>query len=178
MGMMVLMAAAALVVMIVMLMAAAAFVVMIVVVMTAAAFMVMIVMLMAAAALVVMVVMMAAAAFMVMVMMIMAAATCMIMLMVMMAVCIAGSGRLPAVSGADHSTALHSPGNSDQFRDQCIRIFRCQPQLLGGKGNDCLLHRFMIVELFLDLCGAVGTVQILNDVYFSGHPDSSRCFNI
>jgi hypothetical protein len=161
---MVMTAAALVMFLVVMVMAAATLVVLLVVmVMAAAAFvMFLVVMVMTAAALVMflVVIMMAAAAIFPMFMMVM--------------------GRLPGsadsrsrIPGIDLRTALHRLGDPGQFRDQGIGIRRGQPQLLGSESDNGLLHLGMGVEFRLDLGSAVGAVQILDDVYLTGHGDTS-----
>ena len=130
---------------------AAAF--MVVVVVVAAIAFVVVIMVAAAAAFVIVVMVMAAAAFMIVVM-VMATAAFVIMFMVRF------MRRLVTmpVTGHDDNLMLHRPGDFCQLSDQCIRILRCQPQLLGGEGNDGLLHLGVGVELCLDLGSAVGAV--------------------
>ena len=152
--------------------AAAALVVMFMLVMMAAAALVVMLMpvMVAAAALVVMfmLVMMTAAALVVMLMpVVMAAAAFMLMLMFP-----AGTAWC-LIPGIDHHFILHRPGDPHQFLHQPIRIFRCQAQLLGGKGDGCRLHLGMFVEFFLNFGSAVGAVQIVNDIYFTGHNTAS-----
>jgi hypothetical protein len=154
------------VLMLVMMTAAALMIVMLVLVMmTAAAFMVMVLMfmMMTAATLVVMV-------FVLMVVTATAAAITMFMVMV--------PGRLPAsggsgIPGIDFHIALNGAGNSDQLRNQRIRVSRSEPQLLGGKGDDSLFHIGVGIEFRFNLGSAVGAVQILDDVDLAGHWDTS-----
>ena len=161
----------------------AAFVIMIVfvlMVMTAAALMVVVMLMMVtAAALMIMVMLMvvtAAAFVIVVVIVVMATAAFVAMIMLVFMVRLM-TGRLLAlgISGINHSTAFHRPGNPGQLRNQGIGVFRRKPQLLCGKGNDGFLHIFMIVEFLLDLRCTVGAVQIFDDIYFPGHSDPS-CF--
>jgi len=187
--------AAAFVIMLVvlMVMTAAAFVIMLVVlmVMTAAAFMIVVAvfMMVAAAAFMVMVVVLmvvAAAALVIMVVVFMVMTAAALVIMVMMLMVMTAAARmivmrmLPCwtltVSGIDLHFPFHCPGKLNQFRNQGIRILCRQPQLLGGKGDDGLLHTLMIVEFLFDFCCAVGAVQIVNDVYFSGHGCPSCLF--
>jgi hypothetical protein len=188
---MVMTAAAFVVVFVVMVMTAAAFVVVFVVmVMTAVAFvMLLMVMVMAAAALVmVFAVMVVAAAALVVLLgvMVMAAAALVMLLMVMVmtaaAVCTVfmvvvlfplPAGRPGSIPGVDLHAALNRPGNPDQFGDQGIRIRGSEPQLFGGEGDDGLLHGGVGIEFCLDLGGAVGAVQIVDDVYLPGHRATS-----
>ena len=139
----------------------------------------MVLMMMTAAALMVMPVvlmMMATTTLMVMLVMLMMMTAAAFMVMVLMVVMMPVFCRPLSVSGIDQHFPFHCPGNFDQFRNQSIRIFRCQPQLLGRKGNDRFLHSLMIVEFLLNLGSTVGAVQIVNDVYFSGHLGSSFMF--
>ena len=191
----VVMTTAAFVIMVVMLMvmtaAALVIMVMMLMVMTAAAFMVMVVMLMvvSAAAFVIMVVVfmvVTAAAFVIMVVMLMVVSAAALVIMVMMLMVMTAAThmivmrmlpcRTLTVSGIDLHFPFHCPGKLNQFRNQGIRILCRQPQLLGGKGDDGLLHTLMIVEFLFDFCCAVGAVQIVNDVYFSGHGCPSCLF--
>jgi len=71
---------------------------------------------------------------------------------------------LVAVSGNDHHFGFNGLGNLRQFRNQCIRIIRGEPQLLGRKGNGCLLDAGMGVEFGFHLGSAVGAAKILHDV--------------
>ena len=141
-------------------MTAAAFVAMVVVV-TAAAFMVVVVV-MTAATFMVMVVMMAAAAFVVMVMVV-AAATFMFMVRFMRRLV-----TMPVAGHNDH-LMLHRPGDLCQLSDQRIRILRCQPQLLGGKGDGSLFHLRQGIEFCFYFRRAVGAVQIFHNVYLPFH---------
>jgi hypothetical protein len=160
------------VVMLVMVAAAAFMIVVMLMMMTAAAFMVVVVLvMMTAATFMVVLVMMTAATFMIVVMLMVMAATTRIavfMMMVMMSSFLRRAAL--GISGINLCPAFYGPGNFRQFRDQCIRILRSQPQLFRGKGDDGFLHILMIVEFLLDLRRTVGTVQIFNDIYFSGHP--------
>ena len=121
----------------------------------------------AAAFMVVMVfVMTAAAAFMVVIVFVMtAAATTTAMVMGMLAVRLVAS----VISGLDHHFPFHSAGNLRQLLKEAVRIFRRQPQLLGGKGNGGLPDFRQSIELGFDLGCAVGAVQILDDIYFPFH---------
>ena len=173
-------------------MSATAFAVMfLLVVMSATAFVVMFMLMMvtAAAFAVMVMLMMTATTFAVMVILMMTATTfvAVLMLVVMSAVAFMGMRmfvmlfavvRLHLITGIDFRSALHRSGNSGQFRNQFVRILRRQPQLFGGKGNGCLLHLGMIIEFLLDLSRAIGAIQILDDIYFSGHGSSSHYFHI
>ena len=181
--MLVVMTAAALMVVLVMFMvmtaAALVVLVMMIVMVTAAAIMVMLMMfmMMTAAAFVdmdMMFMMVTAAAFVVVLMMFMMVTAAALMVMVMI-VPVCFPGRASGISGIDLHPAFHRPGNLNQLRNQRIRVFRRQPQLLCGKRNDGLLHSLVIIEFLLDLRCTVGTVQIVNDIYVSGHPNPS-CF--
>jgi hypothetical protein len=134
----------------------------------------MVLMMMAAAAFMVMVLvlmMVTAAALMVMVLVMMAAAAVFtVFMMVMMAAFPLGRCLVP---GIDHRAALHRPGDAGQLFDQTVGIFCRQPKLFGGKGDGGLLNCRVIVELFLDFCSTVGTVQIVDDIYLSGHENAS-----
>jgi hypothetical protein len=115
--------------------------------------------------------MVTAAALMVMVLVMMAAAAVFaVFMMVMMAAFPLGRCLVP---GIDHRAALHRPGNPGQLFDQTVGIFCRQPKLFGGKGDGGLLNCRVIVELFLDLCSTVGAVQIVDDIYLSGHENAS-----
>ena len=154
-------------------------------VMATAALMVMFVMLVmvTAAALLVLIMMLmvvTAAALVVMFVMLVMVTAAALVVMSMMVVGIIGCTFLyrPGlpIPGINLHAAFHSPGDSDQFRDQGIRVFCCQPQLFGGKGDDRLLYCLMIVEFLFDLRSAVGTVQIFYDIYFPGHRYPSYLF--
>ena len=109
-------------------------------------------------------------------MVVMSTTTFMVMMTVVMFLMGVLLFRALGISGIDGCTSFHGPGNADQFRDQCIRIFRRQTQLFGGKGDDRLLDRLKIIELLLDLGSTVGTVQMINDIYLSGHGFPSLFF--
>jgi hypothetical protein len=168
--------AALMVVLVVMVVTAAALMMLLVVVMvTAAALVVLIVVIMmAAAALVVLLVvmMMAAAALMMLLMVVMvtAATALVIIMMVLLSL---PAGRPGGIPGIDLHAALHSLGDLDQLGNQCIRVSGSEPQLLGCEGDNCLLHFRVGIEFRLDLGGAVGAVQIVDDVYLPGHRDTS-----
>ena len=163
---------------------------MIMVMPTAALVMLFVVMVVPTAARVVliMVMMMTAATFMVLlVVMMMTAATFMMFLMVMMlptaavlTMVMMVMGWLPgslgsggSIPGIDLRAAFNAPGDPGQFRDQGIRVRGSEPKLLGGEGNDRFLHGRMGIEFGFDLGCAVGAVQIVDDVYFSGHGNTS-----
>ena len=146
----------------VMVMTAMALVVLLVV-MTAATLMI-VVMVMTTAALVGLVVVVPAAAFMIVVMVVTTAAFMFVLMMVNLS--------MYPISRADDHFPLHRPGDLRQLRDQGVRIFRRQPQLPGGKGDGGLLYSRMGIEFGLDLGGAVGAVQIFDDVYLL-HGDTS-----
>jgi hypothetical protein len=120
--------------------------------------------------------------------MVVAAATLVVMVFVLMVVTATAAaitmfmvmvpGRLPAsggsgIPGIDFHIALNGAGNSDQLRNQRIRVSRSEPQLLGGKGDDSLFHIGMGIEFRFNLGSAVGAVQILDDVDLAGHWDTS-----
>ena len=141
-------------------MTALAFVIMFMMV-SATAFMT-VVMVMPTAALVIMLMMVSAAAFMVMFMVMSAAA---FVVMTVFAMILFGS----VVSGMDFHFPFDSSGNTGQLPDQTVRVLRHQPKLPGCKRDGGFLHLGMGIEFCLDLGGAVGAVQILNDIYASGH---------
>jgi hypothetical protein len=149
--------------------------------MTAAAFMVLLVVMVMAAAvfMVLLVVMMVTAAALVMLFMVMVMTTAAgfpVFMVVMMLPLPAGC--LGGISGVDLHLSFHSPGDLHQFGNQRIRVSGGEPQLLGGEGDDGLLHLGVGIELCLDLGGAVGAVQIFDDVYLSGHREPSFDFDI
>ena len=126
-----------------------------------------------------------------MLMMVTTTALVMVLLVVMMMTTAAGfpmlvvvmvlplpAGGLGSIPGVDLHFALHSPGDPDQFGDQGVRVSGGKPQLLGGKGDIRLLHLGVGIELCLDLGGAVGAVQIFDDVYLPGHRNASFDFYI
>ena len=164
------------------------------VMMTTATFVVMMLMLVmvAAAALMVMMlmlVMMTAAALMIVVfvLMVVTAAAFVVMVFVLMVVTAAATVfpmfmvvffGLPASGGSgiprvDLHIALNGAGDSDQLRNQRIRVRRSEPQLLGGKGDDSLFHIGVGIEFRFNLGSAVGAVQIVDDVYLARHTNSS-----
>lgn len=78
-----------------------------------------------------------------------------------------------SIPGIDHHFVLDGSGNLRQLGDQGIGILRSDPQLLGGKGDGGFLHLFVGVEFALNFGGAVGAVQIVNDVDLLFHGRSS-----
>ena len=82
------------------------------------------------------------------------------------------------VPGVDFYFSFYSPGNGDQFRDQRIRIFCGEPQLLGGKGDGCFLHQFVCIEFAFNFGSTVGTVQIIYDIDFSCHGNASLLYDL
>ena len=175
---MVMTAATLVMLLVVMVMTASALVVLLVVmVMTASAFMMLlVVMMMTTAALVVIFVVMvmaASALMMLLVVMMMTTATALTMVMVVMGGLPAAAGSGGGIPGVDLRAAFHGPGDPGQLRDQGIRVGGGEPQLLGGEGDNCLLHGRMGIEFGFDLGGAVGAVQIVDDVYLSGHENPS-----
>lgn len=78
-----------------------------------------------------------------------------------------------SIPGIDHHFVLDGSGDLRQLGDQGIGILRSDPQLLGGKGDGGFLHLFVGVEFALNFGGAVGAVQIVNDVDLLFHGRSS-----
>ena len=112
----------------------------------------------------------------VLVLMMMTASAFVVMLMFMM---MSMFPEMRRFSGTNHSTTFNGLRDLDQLWNQCVGIFSSQAELFRGKGDNRFLDGFVIVEFLFDLCGAVGAVQIFNDVYFSGHPNPSlNCINI
>jgi hypothetical protein len=72
-------------------------------------------------------------------------------------------------TGDDDNVTLHGSGNVLELRDQNVRIFRSQPQLLGGKGDDSFLNQGVGIELFFHFGGAVGAAQVFHYVYLFDH---------
>ena len=60
--------------------------------------------------------------------------------------------------GGNGGGALHTAGNLQHLRQKGVRIFGGNPQLFCGKGQGGLLHFLQLVDLPLDLGGAVGAV--------------------
>ena len=135
---------------------------------------------MAAAAFVMllMAVMVAAAAFVMLLMAVMvAAAAFVVRFMIMSVFLLVGlAGGMCRIPGQYHHFPLHSPGDPDQFRDQRIRILRSETKLFGCKGDIRLLHLGVGIEFRLDFGGAVCAVQIVDDIYLSGHGAPSFIF--
>ena len=155
----------------------------VVVVTTAAIFavivMMMLVMIVTAAAIFVMAVMM-------LVVIVAAAATFAVIVMVMLVVVVPTTTAFSvfvvgaavgvpggSIPGIDHHFVLDGSGDLRQLGDQGIGILRSDPQLLGGKGDGGFLHLFVGVEFALNFGGAVGAVQIVNDVDLLFHGRSS-----
>ena len=146
---------------------------------TAALVMLMLVMVATAALVVLLMIMvMVTTAALVMLMLVMVAAAAGFPMLVVVMVLPLPAGSLGSIPGVDLHFALHSPGDPDQFGDQGVRISGGEPQLLGGEGDVGLLHLGVGIELCLDLGGAVGAVQIFDDVYLPGHREPSFDFDI
>ena len=124
---------------------------------TVAAAVVMLVVVMSAAAFMIVVMMMAATTFMIVVLVVSAAAALMVVLVMVI------------IPLANFHFPLHRPGNFRQLFDQAVRVIGSQPQLLCGKGDDCLLHLRQGIEFFFDFRRTVGAVQIPDAVYFLCH---------
>ena len=106
-------------------------------------------------------VMTAAAAFMVVLLMVAAAAAFMVVFLMMAAAAAAMvmvTAAMFFVSWTDHCFPFNRPGKRRQFRNQCIRVIRRQPQLSGRKSDDGFLYILMRVEFPFNLCCTVGTV--------------------
>ena len=160
-------AAVAFMVMVMMVVAAVAFMVVLPVVMAAVAFMVMLPVVVAAVAfMVVLPVVMAAVAFMVVLPVVVTAVTFVFMRFVVMGLSAGRPGGIPGING---DSVFYGPGDLCQFRDQGIRVFRGQPQLLCGKSNGGFRDQRMGVELGFDLGSAIGAVQIIYDIDFVHH---------
>ena len=71
--------------------------------------------------------------------------------------------------GVDFSSGFHRPGDFCQLGQQGIRIRCGEPQLAGSEGDGGLLHFREVIEFRFNLGGAVGTIQVFDDVYLSGH---------
>ena len=162
-------------------MTALAFVIMLMVVSTAA-FMT-VVMVMPTAAFVIMLMVMPAAAFMTVVM-VMPTAAFVIMLMMLPAAAFVVMMVFAmilfwsVISGMDLHLPFNSSGDPGQLSDQTVRVLRLQPKLLGCERDGCFLHLGMGIEFSLDLGRTVGAVQILNDIYISGHNITPFCIYI
>ena len=141
-------------------MTALAFVVMFMV-MPAAAFMT-VVMVMPTAAFVIMLMVVSTAAFVIMLMMVPAAAFVVMMVFAMILF-------WSVISGMDLHLPFDSSGDTGQLPDQTVRVLRRQPKLPGCERDGGFLHLGMGIEFSLDLGRTVGAVQILNDIYISGH---------
>ena len=141
-------------------MTALAFVVMFMV-MPAAAFMT-VVMVMPTAAFVIMLMVVSTAAFVILLMMVPAAAFVVMMVFAMILF-------WSVISGMDLHLPFDSSGDTGQLPDQTVRVLRRQPKLLGCERDGGFLHLGMGIEFSLDLGRTVGAVQILNDIYISGH---------
>ena len=74
-----------------------------------------------------------------------------------------------AVTGHNGGAGLNCSCNLRQFFNQAVRILSSDAQLLGGKGNGCLLNLRQGVKFCFNLGCAVGAVQILDNVYFPFH---------
>jgi hypothetical protein len=73
----------------------------------------------------------------------------------------------------DHNTGFHSTGDCLQLINKTVRIGGGEVELSGGEHNGGGLHLRQSVELFFDLGGAVGAVQILYGVYLLRHKRAS-----
>ena len=139
---------------------------MVMLVTTGAAFMVFVLMMV----MLMFVMMSAAAAFM---MLMTAEATFMMrmvfMVMMLVAVFLMAVTVSAAFTGDDHHIRFHLASNRKNLGQQGIGILRGDPQLLGGEGDGCGLHFGHGVDFFFYTGGAVGAVQIVNDVHFLLH---------
>ena len=121
-----------------------------------------------AAAFMAVVMMTAAATFMAVVMMTAAVARMVVAVPVtaaarMLALCRMG------IPGHNNHLMLYALGNLSQLFNQTVRILRHQPKLFGGKGDDSLLHFRKRIEFCFHFGRAVGTAQILHNIYFLFH---------
>ena len=78
-------------------------------------------------------------------------------------------GGHPIASFPDLHLRFYAPGDLGQLRNQVIRGFCRQPQLLGGEGDDRLFHLGVVVELAFYFRRTVGAVQILNGIDLFRH---------
>ena len=79
-----------------------------------------------------------------------------------------------AVPGTDDDFAFHSPGDLRQLGDQTVRVLGGEPELFRGEGDRGFLHLGQGIEFGFDLGGAVGAVQIFEDVDLLLHGVPSR----
>ena len=105
----------------------------------------------------------------VVVMMLVTAAAIMMMLM-FAGVAVVG---VSAVSGVEFHLRLHLLSGLLQFGEQGVGVFSGNPKLHRGVGEYSLLHLREGVECRLHLRCAVGTVQILYQIYFLHHGNAS-----
>ena len=149
-----------------------------------------------AADLVFMVMVMTAAAFFMvfMVMMVMTAATAIMMLMMVMFVPTGTTFMMfmmvvlvvvlmvvtvsTGFTGRDHHIGFHLAGNRKNLGQQGIGILCGDLQLLGGKSDACGYHLVHGIDFIFYTGGAVGAVQIIDDVHFLLHRKSSFENNI
>jgi hypothetical protein len=125
-----------------------------------AAFVMLVVIMTAGAAFVVFMVIMTAGAAFVVFMVVMSAGTTLVMMFAVI------------VTGMDGHFAFHSAGDGGQLLDQSIGILCGQPQLAGGKGDGGAFHFGQGIEFVFDFGGAVGAVQILDDICLLSHRHS------
>ena len=111
----------------------------------------------------------AAAALVMLMIVVMPAAAALMMFMVVMVTTIAVGMMRGFFTGDDDNVTFHGSGNLLELRDQNIRVFRSQPQLLGGKGDDSFLNQGVGIELFFHFGGAVGAAQVFHYVYLFDH---------
>ena len=144
--------------------------------MTAVATVMMVVMMTAVATVMVIVVIMtatAAAAVMVIVMLSTVTTLVMVMVMTTTAAFVMLMGMMAMGTGTNGHLMLYGAGDLRQLGDQCIGIGGGEPQLLGGEGDGSAFHLRMGVEFGFDLGGAVGAVQVFDQVYFVRHRGTS-----
>ena len=124
---------------------------------------------MVSAALVMVVIMSAAAALMVIVVVMSTIAAFVVLVMLTLVAAAAGGMVLGFFSGNDNDAVFHGPRDFLELRDQNVRVFRGQPQLPGGKGDDGFLHHGVGIEFILHFGGAVCTAQVFHNVYLFYH---------
>ena len=146
----------------------------VIVMMTAVATVMMVVMMTAVATVMVIVVIMTAtAAVMVIVMLSTVTTLVMVMVMTTAAAFVMLMGMMAMGTGTNGHLMLYGAGDLRQLGDQCIGIGGGEPQLLGGEGDGSAFYLWMGVEFGFDLGGAVGAVQVFDQVYFMRHRGTS-----
>jgi hypothetical protein len=73
------------------------------------------------------------------------------------------------IPGDNGDFGLHCSGDLGQPGQQAVGIFCGDPELFGGEGDGGIFYFGKKIEFILDSGGAVGAVQMFNQVDFLWH---------